>query len=374
MNRVEAAGIEWNGDVMTGKSLVLKSVGFFLCTFFLCAAGAAAQGTPAGLILPDSLKEVDIREGFVPAPGFQEGGEDRRPGRERGRDPSGDRSGLFREPGDSIFENDALETLAGSRCRLRFRNEDVVTMAANSRFGVDEYRDGGKDETSRSFMSVLKGKAMFYALRLFGRTKRDVRVTTPTAVAGVRGTKFGVHVYWVEETAKARTGNRVAALDAEMGFAQTQGPGRSFTDCFSEDGVVDVNGRAVTPGNMFRGRDGAVVPTPPDYVRAFESATEVRGGEGEGGGTAGQGDETGGEETSGAGEDGGEEGDEEGEGPVAGGDEGNGFRGLRGRGRGGDRYHASGDGGGKREPAKQRVRTFPTARQPAGFTESPLSC
>jgi len=88
--------------------------------------------------------------------------------------------------------------------------------------------------------------------------------------------------------------------------------------------VVDVNGRSVTPGNMFRGRDGAVVPTPPGYIRSFESETTVQpeGMKGSGSGTPG--DETGGDETAEDGEDGAEDDDEGGDeagNPLSGGEE-----------------------------------------------------
>jgi hypothetical protein len=40
---------------------------------------------------------------------------------------------------------------------------------------------------------------MFYAMRLFRFKKTMFQVKTPTAVMGVRGIKFGVHVYQVED-------------------------------------------------------------------------------------------------------------------------------------------------------------------------------
>jgi len=253
-----------------------------LAVWLLLGGAALAQATGRGndAALPESLRDVDIRERFVPLRGVETAGRiDALEGtvvvihRDAGE-------AYFGRAGDPVYENDALETLRGSRCRIRFRNEDVVTMASETRFGVDTYREQRETEKPRSLFSMVKGKAMFYALRLFGRRDREVTVKTPTAVAGVRGTKFGVHVYWEEPETAGRTGVRVAALGggAEMLLGQTPPPGRSFTDCFSEDGSLDVNGQTVTPGSMFRGRDGAVVPTPPGYVRSFEAQTSVRGG------------------------------------------------------------------------------------------------
>ena len=283
-------------EVRTRTLMTVLAVGLFLGT------AAPAQGAPGGagdVALPDSLRGLDIRERFVPLQGVETAGRiDALEGTvvviHRGTG-----EGYFGGEGDTVYENDALETLQGSRCRIRFRNEDVVTMASETRFGVDTYREQRETEKPRSLFSMLKGKAMFYALRLFDRRDREVTVKTPTAVAGVRGTKFGVHVYWVEDESAGGTGVRVAALGSPAGMrlGQVQPAGKSFTDCFSEDGSVDVNGRIVAPGSMFRGRDGAVVPTPPGYVRTFEAQTSVRGvgPEGAGPGT-GTGDDQAGDE------------------------------------------------------------------------------
>ncbi len=289
-------------EVKTRTLMTALAVGLFLGTAARAQDGSGGAGDVA---LPDTLRSLDIRERFVPLQGVEAAGRiDALEGTvvviHRGTG-----EGYFGREGDPVYENDALETLRGSRCRIRFRNEDVVTMASETRFGVDTYREQRKAEKPRSLFSMLKGKAMFYALRLFDRRDREVTVKTPTAVAGVRGTKFGVHVYWVEDASAGRTGVRVAALGSPAGMllGQVRPAGNSFTDCFSEDGSVDVNGRIVTPGSMFRGRDGAVVPTPPGYVRAFEARTSVRGGGPEG---AGPGTGTGDDPA----------GDEEGEAPV----------------------------------------------------------
>ena len=56
----------------------------------------------------------------------------------------------------------------------------------------------GFELEKKSFLGMLRGKVMFYALRLFSK-KTNMMVRTPTAVRGVIGTKFGVHVYQLHE-------------------------------------------------------------------------------------------------------------------------------------------------------------------------------
>ncbi|RLB15022.1 MAG: hypothetical protein DRG63_07575, partial [Deltaproteobacteria bacterium] len=72
----------------------------------------------------------------------------------------------FGRTGDTIYENDAIYTLDDSRCRIYFFDDDLVSMAANTEFAVDQYEDKREEKKKTSFFSMLKGKAMFFALRL----------------------------------------------------------------------------------------------------------------------------------------------------------------------------------------------------------------
>jgi hypothetical protein len=198
--------------------------------------------------------------------------------------------------GDPVYENDTLVTLVDSRCRLRFLSEDVVTMASDAHFTVESSYDQKDEGRKGSVFSLMKGKAMFYALRLFKYRESRMTVNTPTAVVGVRGTKFGAEVYWLDEKRTSGPGVRVADLGREIGPYLAQvgpgpgpgpGPGRIMTDCFSEDGYLDVNGKTVGPGEMFRGELGRVIPTPPQYAANFQAQTEVRKDDRKSGGAGG---------------------------------------------------------------------------------------
>ncbi|MBN2125375.1 MAG: FecR domain-containing protein, partial [Deltaproteobacteria bacterium] len=210
---------------------------------------------------------------------------------------------FFGAGGDAIHEGDALHTLAESRCRVRLLSDDVVTMAPETRFSVDSFSDRREEGCKTSLFSMLKGKAMFYALRLLKYKETRFTLKTPTAVVGVRGTKFGAHVYRTGGETSARGPFRVADRGGDMGpyLAQVppRGEGGVITDCFSEDGTLDVNGSPVGPGEIYRGETGDVLPTPPGYVKAFESSTEVAPEETAGREDAGEkkeGEETGKEE------------------------------------------------------------------------------
>jgi len=124
----------------------------------------------------------------------------------------------FGRPGDTIYEDDSLTTLANARCRIKFYNEDVVTMAPDTEFSVESYLDQKKEGKKSSLFGMLKGKAMFYALRLFKYRKTRFMLKTPTAVVGVRGTKFGVQLFLVDDGKRAGFGIRVADRGNNMGI------------------------------------------------------------------------------------------------------------------------------------------------------------
>jgi hypothetical protein len=182
----------------------------------------------------------------------------------------------FAMAGDPVHEKDTLITLSDSKCRIRFVDEDLVTMAPETRFSVEDFEDQREEGRKRSLFKMIKGKAMFYAMRLFRYKDTRFTVATPTNTIGVRGTKFGAHVYYLNEGTADR-GVRVADIRGGIApYLAQAATGRSFTDCFSEDGVLDVDGQTVAPGQMFSGRTGQVIPTPPEVIRSFQQETEIR--------------------------------------------------------------------------------------------------
>ncbi|TET74470.1 MAG: hypothetical protein E3J56_02340 [Candidatus Aminicenantes bacterium] len=185
----------------------------------------------------------------------------------------------FGMEGDYIHENDALETLAKSRCRIRLFNEDVISMAPDSNLAVDEVAFSRKEKVKRSFFSMLKGKVMFYSLRLFSFRKVSARLRTPTAVVGVRGTKFGVYVYWEDEEKQAKGPIQVADIGNNMGmYLAKAGPGEGGKPNFKahfEDGDGYVDEKDVPAGFTYDSKIDEINPTDPTYAEDFEKETSV---------------------------------------------------------------------------------------------------
>jgi hypothetical protein len=275
---------------MKKSQISLPGLLSFLILFHLAtASGLGAQVNRGAAVpeqaLPGGLKGMEIKDYFMPSSRNRVGVIHALSGTvvviHRAT-----KEAYFGRPGDAVFENDALNTLPDSRCRIRFFNSDVVTMAQETEFGVDEYVDRREEGKKSSLFSMVKGKAMFYAMRLFRYKDTRFRLKTPTAIVGVRGTQFGAHVYSLDKEKTADAGIRVADSGNEIGqYLAQAGPGggaRSFTDAFSVDGVLEILDAVtqaltavVPPGNLFSQITGRVIPTPPGVILDFQYETEV---------------------------------------------------------------------------------------------------
>jgi len=261
-------------------SLILTSAGIH-------AAENRGMGVPPEA-LPDELKGLDIKDYFVPSSSKKVGViHAMNEGAHVVVIHRATKEAYFGKAGDIIHENDSLNTLDKSRCRIKFFDDDVVSMAANTEFSVESFEDQRKIGKKTSLFSMFKGKAMFYALRLFKYEKIKFTLKTPTAVAGVRGTKFAAGIFWVGmEDKRADAGVMVAdsRKDFSMYLARNGGgKPKSHSDFHSFDGnlqvTAQVNGdrvqRRVSGGNSFNGQTGNVGGTPANVANQYNRATTV---------------------------------------------------------------------------------------------------
>ena len=164
------------------------------------------------------------------------------------------------KPGDGVQLGDQVRTPAGSKLKLLFRDDSVLTLAPNSQLKVDESVVGTAAPVS-SF-SLFFGAIRAVVTERYGAEGARFEVETPTAVAGVRGTGF--------ITAYDATREETTVL----GLVDTTGV-RSKIDA---SGAREVR---VGPGQMTTvGRGSYPVrpaATPENTLRSFTGSTEVRG-------------------------------------------------------------------------------------------------
>ncbi|MFC1824869.1 FecR domain-containing protein [Thermodesulfobacteriota bacterium] len=192
------------------------------------------------------------------------------------------KAAYFGSEGDTVYENDSLNSLAESRCRIKFINDDVVTMGPDTQFAVEEFQDQRKQRKKSSLFSMFKGKAMFYAMRLFRYKESRFRLKTPTVTVGVRGTKFGADIIWEEDNKRTEAGIRVADSGSEVGtyLAAVQPGGTARVSIFAFKASVDVTDekgevQRLDPGEIMD-PDGRTRPMTQQEGEAFQETTEVK--------------------------------------------------------------------------------------------------
>ena len=106
---------------------------------------------------------------------------------------------------DDIFLNDVLQTSANSTLGVTFNDSTTFNLTANARIAVDNfvYADGGK--ANAALFNVAKGTVAFVAAAV--AKTGDMKISTPTATLGIRGTTGLVEV---PEGAAAGGANNVA--------------------------------------------------------------------------------------------------------------------------------------------------------------------
>jgi hypothetical protein len=96
------------------------------------------------------------------------------------------------KPKDDIYLNDIVQTGANSALGITFIDATTFNLKANTQITIDNYvyQDGGKQNAG--VFDVAKGTAAFVAAAV--AKTGDMKITTPTATLGIRGTTGLVEV------------------------------------------------------------------------------------------------------------------------------------------------------------------------------------
>lgn len=238
---------------------------------------ARGKSIDAGL-LPEELKSMQIEDKFIKSNESDVGTIQKASGQVIVMHKDSNKA-YYAITGDAVYQQDVFYTLKDSRCRIRFKTEDIITMGENGKIIVEEISEDSASKEKKSVMSMLRGKAMFYVMRLFKYKKISASVKTPTAVMGVRGTKFGVEV--------RKAGEKIADISNEsLIYLAENGSGNFETIIHGFDGTVDVTSNADGSSNAVGAGEslfvdnlgaGNVEPTDPDIANQFIQQTEGGG-------------------------------------------------------------------------------------------------
>jgi hypothetical protein len=142
---------------------------------------------------------------------------------------------------DDIFQNDVLQTSANSTLGATFNDATTFNLTANARITVDSYvyEDGGKQNAA--LFDVARGTVAFVAAAV--AKTGDMKISTPTATMGIRGTSGLVEV---PEGASATSRNNVAI--------------KLYPDADGKVGRIEVHDRAgVRLGFLTQGASGFTI-------------------------------------------------------------------------------------------------------------------
>ncbi len=237
--------------------------------------------------LPRELKNVSVKDYFLPGKTKEAGVIQTATGHVVVA--RGDLSqAYFAANGDKLYEQDIVLTLKASKCRVKLLNNDIITLGDHTRITVKEVTGNKNMTEKKSDLSMARGKAMFYAIRLLSQKGTTMTVGSPTAVAGVRGTKFGMEVTIEGEKTFGALPLLLADASDDWGrhllLAQANQPPVITTTVHGFDGTVavtsTVDGRTqnVGPGQTVSSSPlgiGTLMPTPPQVSQRFQAETNV---------------------------------------------------------------------------------------------------
>ena len=141
---------------------------------------------------------------------------------------------------DDIYANDVVETAAKSKLGITFNDATTFNLSASARITIDSYvyEDGGTQ--NGALFDVVKGTVAFAAAAV--AKTGDMKISTPTATLGIRGTTGLIQV---PEGATA-TSNNVAI--------------KLYPDADGKVGRIEVNDRAgASLGALTQGASGFTI-------------------------------------------------------------------------------------------------------------------
>ena len=96
--------------------------------------------------------------------------------------------------GEVVFEADALRTGTDGRLGVTLKDETRISLAPNSEVRVDRFVYAPSEGRLAFTLKILRGLTAYVSGRIARLAPDAVRLETPTAVIGVRGTRLAIRV------------------------------------------------------------------------------------------------------------------------------------------------------------------------------------
>ena len=96
--------------------------------------------------------------------------------------------------GANVQPSDVIVTGADGLAGITFTDNSLVSLGPNSRFSIDKYRFDSTTHQGEFESSLTKGRLAAISGKMVKQSPEAMKVRTPSAIMGVRGTEFIVQV------------------------------------------------------------------------------------------------------------------------------------------------------------------------------------
>ena len=96
--------------------------------------------------------------------------------------------------GEPVYETDVLKTGAEGRLGLTLKDETRVSLGPSSELRIDAFRFAPGESPLSIVLTFVRGVAGYVSGRIAKMAPDAVRLKTPAAIIGVRGTTLAIRV------------------------------------------------------------------------------------------------------------------------------------------------------------------------------------
>ena len=97
-------------------------------------------------------------------------------------------------PGTPIHQRDTIETQAQGRAGVIFTDGTVITVGPDTRFRIDTYLFDTQAQNYDFSFYMEQGQAVYASGKISKISPESVKIHTPKATVGIRGTRFIIDV------------------------------------------------------------------------------------------------------------------------------------------------------------------------------------
>ena len=96
--------------------------------------------------------------------------------------------------GASVMASDVIMTGADGSAGITFTDNSLVSVGPNSVFAIDKYQFDSTTHAGEFEGSLRKGRLAAISGKMVKQSPESMKIRTPSAIMGVRGTEFVVQV------------------------------------------------------------------------------------------------------------------------------------------------------------------------------------